>query len=292
MPFRTSIITYNENINSMMYHQMAGRAGRRGLDKEGNVVLVGYTWNQIKNITTSSIPNINGCDTMFYGACYADKILSIDTKWDKIKTNYLLDKITNEDAVEFYENIDTNLIDAWDFAVSDNISFNHMMWRFRHTEDCFRVAFLLNYLRKIFKNCNPKNENTQIECVLLIANYIDTYKSSGEYVLKASESAYKYDINGHLERLGLDIEYMIDSRVFESIKINHLVDTPTKKEKSILRERLLNFGEKIRSIQHYFFHVKETALTQILSKILTRIWWVYHSSSPIMEPINRYKELS
>ena len=32
MPIRTTVIT-KDNINSMMYHQMAGRAGRRGLDK-------------------------------------------------------------------------------------------------------------------------------------------------------------------------------------------------------------------------------------------------------------------
>jgi superfamily II RNA helicase len=86
MPFRTSIITYDENINSMMYHQMAGRAGRRGLDKEGNVMLLGYNWTQIKELTTSVIPDVIGCDTMFYGACFASKLH--DEGWNNIKYKF------------------------------------------------------------------------------------------------------------------------------------------------------------------------------------------------------------
>lgn len=288
MPFRTTVITPDHNINSMMFHQMAGRAGRRGLDKEGNVIMVGYSWSQIQELTTSSIPDVMGCDTMFYGASFASKI-SQDSKWENMKSNFLHDKITNEDADEFYTSIKDAMEDGWSFANSDNISFNHMLWRFRHTADVFRVAFLLTFIRKIYKGCNPKNENTQIEFAKFMSNYIDIIEAeSDNHILAPSEAASKYPIRSHMEKLGLEIPDKIDSRIFESIQRNRIIDTINRHEKSILRERIFNFGEKIKNIQHYFFHCNEIEIACLLSKLITRIWWIYHTSSPVMDAIERY----
>jgi len=289
MPFRTTVITPDENINSMMYHQMAGRAGRRGLDKEGNVVLVGYTPDKIVELTSSSIPNVNGCDTMFYGANYGKLLYDDDNnRWDNIKKNFLLDKITDEVAKDFYDGIDENLKDGWDFALNNNTSFKHMMWRFRHTDDGFRVAFLLSFIRKIYKHCDAKLEKNQIDVSKFLSNYIEIHESKNDECLEPTEQAIKLKINEHLETLGLETISNIDNRVYESIRMNKLYETENRKEKSILRERLLLFGEKVRNIQHYFFHCDEEVLTVLLGKLLTRIWWIYHLSSPVMEPINRY----
>ncbi len=293
MPFRTTVITPDRNINSMMYHQMAGRAGRRGLDKEGNVMLLGYNWTQIKELTTSVIPDVTGCDTMFYGSCFGSKLANNLTKWDNIKKNFLKTSITNEDADDFYSSILSTLNDGWKFAMSDNVAFNQMLWRFRHTDDVFRIAFLVIYIRKIFFNCNYKNENTQIEFAKFIANYIDVYETDNmDFKLEQSSLASDFPINNHLTTLGLDVQINnIDSKVFECIRLNSIIPTENGYEKSKLRERLMNFGEKIRNIQHYFYHCREQPITRLLSKLLTRIWWIYHSSSPVMEPIKRYEEI-
>jgi hypothetical protein len=287
MPFRTTIITPDENINSMMYHQMAGRAGRRGLDKEGNVVLVGYKPEKIHELTSSCIPHINGCDTMFYGANYG-KLLSTGTRWENIKKNFLLDKITDEVAEEFYSGINENLNDGWSFALNDNIGFKHMMWRFRHCDDGFRIAFLLSFIRKIYKYSDGEIEKNQIEISKFLSNYIEIHESKNDCIIEQTEQSIKFNIKEHLETLGLETIDNIDGRVFESIRMNKLYETENRKEKSILRERLLTFGEKVRNIQHYFFHCSEEKITVLLGKLLTRIWWIYHMSSPVMEPIDRY----
>ena len=51
----------------------------------------------------------------------------------------------------------------------------------------------------------------------------------------------------------------------------------------------MDFGEKVKNIQHYCFHSKHTSLSKLLGKLLTRIWWIYHLSSPIMKSINNYE---
>jgi hypothetical protein len=191
--------------------------------------------------------------------------------------------------MEFYDGIDENLKDGWEFALNDNISFKHMMWRFRHSDDGFRVAFLLSFIRKIYKNCDPKIEKNQIDIAKFLSNYIEIAEINNKSnILEKTEQTIKLNIINHLETLGLETISNIDNRVYESIRLNKLYETANRKEKSILRERLLNFGEKVRNIQHYFFHSEEITITRLLGKLLTRTWWIYHSSSPVMDPIDRY----
>mgnify|MGYP006954752505 CR=1 FL=1 len=66
--------------------------------------------------------------------------------------------------------------------------------------------------------------------------------------------------------------------------------TPCKFEDALdkIRQRLIEFGEKIKVIQHYCYHTKIFSLSKIMGKLLTRIWWIYHSSSPVMKPLYDY----
>ncbi len=298
MPFRTSVITPDDNINPMMYHQMAGRAGRRGLDKEGNVVFAGFSGKQIQELSTSSIPNIVGRNTMFYGSVYASRLsmqsplvidLSTESRWNNIKSNFLLDKITNEDAKEFYDSIEENLLNGWNFADSKNKHFIHMCWSLRHSEDCIRVPFLLGFIRKIFCNSNPSNEKTQVEFSKFLLQFIDCHQATDDiHVLSPVECSKQYNIHEHFDKLDLSVPSRVDSRVFESIQQNSMSSSYSTKEKSVIRYRLFKFGMKIETIQHYFFFSEEVVLARLLSKMLTRIWWIYHMSSPVMESIVKF----
>jgi len=78
---------------------------------------------------------------------------------------------------------------------------------------------------------------------------------------------------------------MIDNRLFMSIRLNSVVKLQTEDATDKLRHRLLDLSDKIKHIQHFCFHSKIKGLSRILGKLLTRIWWIYHSSSPIMKPI-------
>ena len=50
MPFRTSVIMgwkKDKDFSSLLYHQMSGRAGRRGMDTEGHIVFANVVWKQM-----------------------------------------------------------------------------------------------------------------------------------------------------------------------------------------------------------------------------------------------------
>ena len=56
MPCKTVVLTKDLlYINTMMYRQMIGRAGRRGFDTIGNKVYFGVLENKVKSFISSSL---------------------------------------------------------------------------------------------------------------------------------------------------------------------------------------------------------------------------------------------
>ena len=89
----------------------------------------------------------------------------------------------------------------------------------------------------------------------------------------------------------MELKKNIDGRVWFSIKNNKLFKCATEKEADILHQRLMEFGNRVKAIQHFYFHNKITIISRLLGKLLTRIWWIYHTSSQLMIPINNFDEV-
>ena len=285
MPFRTSIIMKDPAIDTMLYHQMAGRAGRRGLDKEGNIIFIEQTWDRIKELSVSVIPNVKGMDTMVYGAMYSEK-LSKESRFSKIYSNFYMEDKTNEEASEFYDMIKYNTTkgNAWEFVNSTDKNFNFMLWKFRNTELCFSLPIFIQYIKSIYKNCSPEVETNQVDIAHLLLLFINPIEVNEDYEYKLPEYKKIKDVNIYdlLSSIELEIPKNIDGRLYFSIQSNSLVKTNSINEKNILRERLMEFMENVRIIQHYFFQSNEIIITRLLGKLLTRLFWMYLNSSPFI----------
>jgi hypothetical protein len=83
----------------------------------------------------------------------------------------------------------------------------------------------------------------------------------------------------------------VDNKVFLSIQQNSLLQCSTIQETDKLRQRLKQFSNTIKHIQHYCYHSNITCLSKIMGKLLTRIWWIYHTSSPVMKKFNTYIDM-
>ena len=284
MPFRTSII-YTEknmvdNLDSMMYHQMAGRAGRRCLDKEGNVIFVGYSWKRITELSKSSIPNVIGLYKPIY-TFMAGTELSKQTKDYSLVNNNLLSNDIQDN--NFNELISNNNNTIWLDYKSTDYNLNYLQWTLRYCTDSITSCILIPYLQKYFTASNPNNESDQIELAYFLSNFIDIKYTNNtyDYLSKFNSQYTKFnliEIKNLLKNKNIIINDNINCKIWISIRNNLLVNLDDEQ----LRQDLFNYNIKIRLIQHYFFHTKQVTLAKLLAKLLTRIWWIYHSSSPVI----------
>ena len=277
MPFRTVVVlnTPNDTLDSMLFHQMSGRAGRRGLDKEGNIIFAGFSWNRIKELSISEMPNVNSNLRDLYSIQHAKQI-------SKLKSNNLnWDNLI--DYNDFYKDIESNYKHSWSFAyMKDDINHLHMNWKLRYSNDGIILSLLLPYLRRGFENKSCIQENNQIDiahflCRFILTKETDKIDDKLSDPLILSESPYNLLVN-KLEELQLDIPKTVNNKIYLSIQNNVLVNSDIV-ETEELRKRLMQFGDIIKSLQHYCYHSKIVGLTKLLGKLLTRIWWIYHNSS-------------
>lgn len=315
MPFRTVVICKDniveDDLDSMLYHQMAGRAGRRGLDKKGNIIFAGYKWKRIEELSISSIPDISGTKNINYVIPQANKISSKtgnNMNWDNMLMNCLNGE-SDEDNMETLNDIKSNYEEGWNFAMKDDINHLHMMWILRESDEAINTSFILPYLKKGFEMLNPEIEGNQIQIAHFLSFFINKRPSINSETKLPMCSIFEQesfsDIFDNLNDLQLDASQDIDARVFISIKDNKLLDCDTEKEADDLRQELLKFGNKVKAIQHFVFHTekeieqilrsdnkdyKASTLPSLLGKLLTRIWWVYHLSSPLMKKLDVYED--
>lgn len=300
MPFRTVVIYRDscteDDIDAMLYHQMAGRAGRRGLDKKGNVIFAGYKWKRIEELSICPIPNVIGCNNLnsvIPHACRLSNKIGNGQDWE-FTFSHCLNGESDEDSSELLEGIKSNYENSWNFAINDDINHLHMMWMLRYSEDVVIISFIIPYLIKAFEGEDPNIENNQINIAHFLSYFINKYKTDNdehklpEYSLFEQYSFSK--IFKSMEDLQLETIENIDGRVWISIKNNRLFKCSIEREADIIRQQLFEFGNRIKAIQHYCFHNKITNISRLLGKLLTRIWWIYHTSSPVMRPFNYFDE--
>lgn len=292
MPFRTAVIYRNtsivDNLDPMLYHQMAGRAGRRGLDKEGNIVFIGYSWNRIKELSISSIPNVCGSGKLIWST--PNKISDISQyNYLRLNTNMLKPINTLEFLSNHNTNLDSKYKSIWEFCNNDDKNIAQMMWLFRYSNEGVIMYFLQSYLKQYFECCNPNDESSQIELAYFLSKFINVKEANNmEDVLIQSSSKIKYEtIYDELRNIDIDILNFIDGRIWLSIRNNCLIDI----KDDILRQELFDFSTKVKILQHYCFHTNQISLTKLIGKLLTRIWWIYHTSSPVIR-INKEQSFS
>lgn len=302
MPFRSVVICKNNNViddlDSMLFQQMIGRAGRRGLDKEGNVIFAGYSWNRIKELSISEPAFIKGKHNIMFTILHANKISELkntNQTWNNTYSNFLDKSVDKEDVNEFIIGSESNFNGGWSFSyVSNNINHLHMNWKLRYTNECIIASFLITYLKRAFEDKDHTLENNQVSLGHFLCRFFSTIETTNiNDSLKEPEILNTYPYNQILDKfneLQIDFPKMIDNKLFKCIQYNSIIKTDSYDDLQQLRERLMNFGEKIKIIQHFCYHTKITGLSKIFGKLLTRIWWIYHMSSPIMKPYNVYEE--
>jgi ATP-dependent RNA helicase DDX60 len=89
MPFRSCIFCgdMGDRLTPLIAQQMQGRAGRRGLDVQGNVIYLGMDWTYIENLMLGQISNVTGKEPR-YATMVLQHALAASNDPDDIKRFY------------------------------------------------------------------------------------------------------------------------------------------------------------------------------------------------------------
>ena len=157
MPFRTSVMMGwkdQRDFTPLMYHQMSGRAGRRGMDCEGHVVFANVRW---KHIMKGSLESIRGKPHKAHGYQLLPLFKeSFASRIESVNTNHLFQytDTTTKYSTSVYPSIDPQ---DWT-SVSKKIA-----WKLRHYGERVTVfAQTFDQMEVHLKNegeisCNKKN---------------------------------------------------------------------------------------------------------------------------------------
>ena len=83
MPFRTSAFIGDpgpELLDPLLAQQAQGRAGRRGMDRQGHLAYIGISWGRIQELMRGILPEIVGRDTAYPALALAQEIRSNSEK--------------------------------------------------------------------------------------------------------------------------------------------------------------------------------------------------------------------
>jgi hypothetical protein len=247
-------------------------------------------------LSISEAPVVKGVSNPIYTIPHANqlaKLFETNQNWDNTCKNFLDKTVCEEDSENFLQDITSNYSGGWKFAmIPDNVNHLHMNWKLRYSDESLLASLLVPYLRLAFESKDHTQENNQIDLAHFICRFISTKSTkNSEHALNAPAMLANYPYNQLLTQitdLQIEIPQMIDNRLFMSIRQNSVVKLQSEDATDELRHRLMDLSDKIKHIQHFCFHSKITGLSRILGKLLTRIWWIYHTSSPIMKPFQTY----
>lgn len=175
MPIRTVVMLGNENIEEidpLKANQMSGRSGRRGIDREGNIVYAGVNW---KNILRGSFPELTGVNPI-------STSLPLPIYFNKLTTNEVdrLFKITlyqfkNNQIIDNKENIMDIIATDTKYKTEMN---SELMWSCRYYNANYKFIpeildnmisnkvlndlHVFSYLAMLFDEGTPLNNNQNL----------------------------------------------------------------------------------------------------------------------------------
>lgn len=91
MPFRTCVFCgdMGDRLDALMQQQMAGRAGRRGLDTQGHLVYAGTRSKDIRNLMLAKVSDIHGKEPRFHTQFLAEIMSCFTNNENKGQTHLL-----------------------------------------------------------------------------------------------------------------------------------------------------------------------------------------------------------
>ena len=231
MPFKTAILAgwkKSKQFDSILYHQMIGRAGRRGLDTEGNLLFVNIDWQHLLTTSMNPIIGVNNIIPEYYNVI------------NKINPNY--------NFLNLYKtNINSKLnnkLNNYNYSKYEYNSYNFLLiWKLvKYNNLGIKVIDYINIMEMEYKDIyiNANIENTvlynMINMVYNIQLKNDIYYKNIYDLLSTNNYKKHYDLYEKYKIINTVREIGDIFKIIHNIIINNIVHNNIK----IIYKKLFN----------------------------------------------------
>ncbi|KAE8742679.1 hypothetical protein FOCC_FOCC011808 [Frankliniella occidentalis] len=245
MPCKTVVVAGDSPyINGLEFNQMSGRAGRRGFDKEGNVVLFGLHQRKMETLMTGNLPQMVGNFPLSASLILRLLLLGSDVNLDGKES----ETSANEVLAKIYTLLENSLL----YETQDNLK-DRMKYFFS-----FVVQFLMRQ-SLLSKEGHPHSD----ALLLTHLHYHEPGNFAFYFLLKTGvlEKLCKCDKNGLITRDSLVNVVVVLSFLFARLPLSeHLlrrkrtcsvVELPELPD--IVKKALENYNKMTLNIFSHFF---------------------------------------
>lgn len=276
MPIKcTTFLGNTTNLDTLMYQQMEGRCGRRGLDKKGTVIFAGFKKENICDLVNGVVvPIIGNANIVTDNICalpdipYNKKIINSIYKNNLATFNNLkIDKINIDDSVNKLLSLNKHSIE--------------LLWKLSK----YKEAFAICHFMKWFENQIPLHKRLtdgddikffSIICLLLqpIITKNEKSKLSFENSIKTNKEFYDDFIQYVKQNNIIDYDiHCVDSNLFNTFRFNGIskIDKNDIIRFNVLKEQLVNANQIMLNLRN---HYRKTNMELILRKVWRRLYWI------------------
>ena len=277
MPIRTvCFLGETEDLDTLMYQQMEGRGGRRGLDKKGTVIFAGFKKDKICHLVNGVVIPIKGSKDIISENIFA--IPDIEGKKQIIKSLYTknLAKFNNQEnlpEMDLQKSIDKI------YQLSKNNI--ELLWKLSKYPEAYSICCFMNWFEKNKKIHSRYSESDDVQFFALICLVIQNIHTEKKENSLSYENSYrnKPEIYQDLVKFLKENQYIthdinkVDNNLFNTFRRNGISksDKEDIQNFSILKEQLANANQIMLNLRN---HYRATSMEEILRKVWRRLYWI------------------
>ncbi|CAI5741086.1 unnamed protein product [Hyaloperonospora brassicae] len=316
MPFRTCCFcedTADDVLTSLMVQQMAGRAGRRGLDRQGNILFAGLSWSRIQFLMRGMLPDVTGRKSL-YPTIALQKLLSANVTGEIMQRivshplgEYMTKQETTSQPSEKQESYLTKSVE-WmthfgltkpEYSLAVDVSVAKLVWECRDDpSEALGIFWMLEAVLKEFHHKPGDNIALQLSLFNMLLRVVGRERFHPEYAhgselapLPGQEEvwdkmslllqAYEDKVNELGEnipeelRLRVDLSHPLDGYVFRTVVENLIPQGLGTSQLNQIKKRLRHVGDRLRLMHNLLMYSgRYGELEEIVRKCFRRIKWI------------------